>query len=164
MEGAAAPYAEDIAKFISIRMAVTETGSREHYRHLIRRLCGDVNRRSQGLEITVPVFYVKNYLGGNFKMGDKDMLSRQTTLSLNNSQVYKDLTRDHISINGLVVSGAAMGAEGMIGKSIRTPTPTYIHLYIYAHTHIYIYIYSYIFIHTHTHIYRGSMSYDCREG
>jgi len=53
-------------------------------------------------------------------MASNDMLSRQTLLSLNNSQVWKDLQRDLICINGEVISGAERGAEGILGTLVRT--------------------------------------------
>ncbi len=112
-EGAAAPYAEDIAKFIAIRMAIQGMTSSEAYRKLMQRLS------SESLSITVPVFYVKASLGGAFQMNAQDMLSRQTLLNVNNSQVWKDLQRDTIRINGELVSGNKGGAEGMVGALVR---------------------------------------------
>ena len=112
-EGAAAPYAEDIAKFIAIRMAIQGMTSSDSYRKLMRRLS------SEKLSITVPVFYVKASLGGAFQMNAQDMLSRQTLLNVNNSQVWKDLMRDTIRINGELVSGNRGGAEGMVGALVR---------------------------------------------
>ncbi len=116
-EGAVAPYAEDIAKFISVRLAVKQAKTREAYKRLLRRLLAGV-REAPGL--SVPVFYVKSSLGGNFQMASNDMLSRHTLLSLNNSQVWKDLTRDQIRINGELISGAEKGAEGILGTLVRT--------------------------------------------
>ena len=116
-EGAVAPYADDIAKFISIRLAVQQMSSREAYKQLLRRL---MTGSGGTKDVTVPVFYVKSSLGGNFQMASNDMLSRQTLLSLNNSQVWKDLQRDQISINGEVISGAERGAEGILGTLVRT--------------------------------------------
>ena len=110
---AAAPYAEDIAKFIAIRMAIQGMTSSTAYLKLMQRLS------DEGLSITVPVFYVKASLGGAFQMNAQDMLSRQTLLNVNNSQVWKDLQRDTIRINGELVSGNKGGAEGMVGALVR---------------------------------------------
>ena len=84
-------------------MAVNGMLHAESYRKLMGRLAGDA------LSITVPVFCVKSSLGGVFQMGAQDMLSRQTLLNVTNSQVWKDLQRDNVMINGEILSDSAKG-------------------------------------------------------
>jgi hypothetical protein len=111
VEGAAAPYAEDIAQFISLKMALQTVRSKDAYKNLMTRLSTKT--------IAVPVFYVKSSLGGNFQMAQEDKLTRQTLTSLNQSQVWKDLQRDAVLINSETINGAEKGAEGMVGALVR---------------------------------------------
>lgn len=114
MEGAAAPYAEDMSLFMHLHNAFVEADDEISYRKL---LCG--LHRDQ-VHITIPVLFIKSKTKhANFVLSPQDSLNAQNFVPLcNSSQVWKDLQRDVIMVNGCRISGE-LGAEAMVGALVR---------------------------------------------
>jgi len=112
-EGPAAAFAIDIAKFVTLQDAVSDANSIQSFIHLVTRLY------YRSVEIAVPVFYVKCHASSsNFAFSAQDILNRNTLLSVETSQIWKDLQRDNLVINGEHIRGES-GTEAMIGAMMR---------------------------------------------
>ncbi len=69
--------------------------------------------------VTIPVFYIKSKCKETtkFTITRSDVLSKST--AVNQSQAWKDMQRDTVSINGHLVSGGIGGAEVIVGYLVR---------------------------------------------
>lgn len=108
--GNTAPYATEIYHFNKIRTAISFMISAEDYQQHITRLSDK--------QLTVPVFYVKESLQGEnieIEIPTSSPASKRAILS---SQVWKDLDRDVICVNGDVITGDK-GPEAMVGAIVR---------------------------------------------
>ena len=111
------PYAENISRYSSIQSCVRSAGSTEQCRDIISVLASSVCDES----LIIPIVFVKRQLNYvNFAMSTNDSLNSKTLQSVSSSQVWKDLQRDTIKINNVLISGETEGPEAMIGCLVRT--------------------------------------------
>lgn len=116
-EGAAAPYADDISRYTSIQSAIRCAMTAEQCRDITCAIVESLSNTS----MTIPVLFVKRQMNcENFAMSTQDSLTAKTLQSVTSSQVWKDLQRDSIRINDVLISGETEGPEGMIGCLVRT--------------------------------------------
>jgi hypothetical protein len=123
--GPAAVYAEDIGKFSKIQSQLAKTHEEEAFQKVVKHL------QSKEFKVQIPVYFVKNiYKEGsgsghndtNFRLAAEDALSKEVlaaTSGLSRSQLWKDLHRDKVQINGDVLCGKDVGAAVIVGTLVR---------------------------------------------
>lgn len=104
-------YTPGITIFKNIRSVAQNSSTIQEYREMLDALKRDKTN------VTVPVSYIKMTLSSN------NMFRETTTIqnlgrSVDSSQVWKDLQRDSIRVNGDTISGEH-GPEAMIGAIVR---------------------------------------------
>lgn len=116
-EGAAAPYASAISRYNSIQSAIGCAMTSDQCRDITCAIVGSLAEMS----MIIPVQFVKRQMNiENFAMSTQDSLTAKTLQSVTSSQVWKDLQRDSILINNVLISGENEGPEAMIGCLVRT--------------------------------------------
>lgn len=112
-DGPAAPFALDIAKYVTIQSIIHAVSTKTAYRNILQKMS------ENEVDVAIPVFYVKCHAKeSNFSMSLQDVLTGDAVTSVQTTQIWKDLQRDSIRINKELVKGEH-GAEGMVGALMR---------------------------------------------
>lgn len=132
IEGAAAPYARNMSLYLELKTSFNQASSEMEFKRILR------NMHKENFNITIPVLFVKvspsfvvfsttsDYFVLKSKSSENHfVLSAQDSLTSHNfigkecsSQIWKDLQRDRIVIDGDEVTGD-LGAEAMVGALVR---------------------------------------------
>lgn len=113
--GPSLPYAAEISQFNLIRSIAYNTAQAGGIVKLLNKL------RIDKVILEVPVFYVKSLCqrnSNNFTISTQDILSSHTLKSVDTSQLWKDMQRDVVCINGDTIKGE-LGADMIIGCLLR---------------------------------------------
>lgn len=108
--GNTAPYSTEIYNFNSIRTAISSMISAEDYQQHVTRLAYK--------QLTVPVFYVQECTQSQNMPQEFLRNSPASKRAILSSQVWKDLDRDVICVNGDIITGDK-GPAAMIGAIVR---------------------------------------------
>eukprot|EP01041_Mallomonas_annulata_P001344 gene1344-2594_t len=123
--GGTAPYVTEIERYNNIKSTISQVITVRDYQKQIADLYAK--------KLTVPVFYVKEICGvddspsrqlptpkrATAMSSSERRASAANKRALLSAQVWKDLPRDVISVNGEVISGFR-GAEAMVGAIVRS--------------------------------------------
>jgi len=114
IEGAAAPYARNMSLYLELKTSFNQASSELQFKQTLR------NMHKENFNITIPVLFVKSKSSENhFVLSAQDSLTSHNFIGKEcSSQIWKDLQRDRIVIDGDEVTGD-LGAEAMVGALVR---------------------------------------------
>jgi len=122
-EGAAAPYVEEISRYLQIKNDISRMELASAYQSYLNEL------KFKRTTITIPAFFIKTAVTASLRESGELRIPHQqpqlTSPVASNTckartQLWKDLKRDVIVINNESVTGACeMGAENIVGALLR---------------------------------------------